>query len=86
MDAFGLLDPSIESLPEPLRRFIYKDWDDLQKYFNSVCHHNREPDEQEFRERRDELEKFLLERLLPPRTFADFDDIDAIITEGERNA
>jgi len=85
MDAMRQLDPSGMSLPEPLERRTYKTWDNLQRYFNNVSHHNWETNEEQFEERRDELEEFLLDKL-SPRTFADFDEIDAIIREGKHGA
>jgi hypothetical protein len=48
-----------------------------------VCHHNIDAEEREFFGYLDVFEGFIIDRLRP-RTFADFDAVDAIIEEADR--
>jgi len=59
-----------------------REWVELKRFFDNVAHHQLEPTDEEFRDRMRCLEVFTLKKL-NPRTFADFDDIDALISEGE---
>lgn len=80
------LDGGRHTLPKPLASLNVDAWDQKRDYFQSVAHHRRRvEDEDEFRQRLDALERFLLDRL-KPRTFEDFTEIDALLDEGNENA
>lgn len=79
------LDGSGRQLPKPLASLNVDAWDKKRDYFQSVAHHRRVANEQEFRQWLDALERFLLDRL-QPRTFDDFAEIDALIGEEAENA
>jgi dGTP triphosphohydrolase len=79
------LEGSGRILPKLLEDLSIRDWDEIRDFFQGVCHHRKLTTPEEFSRRLDELERFLLDRLLP-QTFADFDRIDEIIREGESDA
>jgi len=79
------LDGSGRDLPKPLASLNVDDWDKKRDFFQSVAHHRKIVNEQEFLQCMDALERFLLDRL-EPRTFDDFAEIDALIEEGGNNA
>jgi hypothetical protein len=79
------LDGSGRELPKPLASLNVDTWGKKRDYFQSVSHHRRTADEQEFRQRLDALERFLLDRL-EPRTFDDFAEIDDLLGEGGEHA
>lgn len=79
------LDGSGRELPKPLASLNVDAWDKKRDYFQSVAHHRRVADEQEFGQWLDALERFLLDRL-EPRTFDDFAEIDALLGEGGGHA
>ncbi len=76
------LDSSGRQLPEPLEKLNVDYWYEIDKFFKDVAHHRRNPTEAEFNNWLDALERFLLDRLCP-RTFDDFNAIDAILKETE---
>lgn len=78
-------DPRRITMPETLQTRVVEDWDELRNFFLSVLHHDSVPNEVEFQERLAGLEFFLLDRL-QPKTFADFDELDRIMEEGESHA
>ena len=78
--AFTQLDSSGLALPEPLGSLNVTFWFEMRDYFLSVAHHRRVAEGRDLREWLDMLERFLLERLVP-RTFDDFDEIDALLAE-----
>ncbi len=79
------LDGTKKSLPEPLKNLNVEYWQEIQGFFLKVSHHRKTTDEQEFERWMDSFETFLLDRL-SPRTFADIDEIDALIHQGKGNA
>ncbi len=79
------LDPAGNMLPEPLERLTVSAWDEMRDFFVAVAHHRKQTSQDEFETWMRAFEGFLLERLVP-RTFEDFDMIDAIVAEGEGNA
>jgi hypothetical protein len=74
------LDASGRALPGKIERLIVEEWNEIRDYFISVCHYRLTADEGEFGAYLDVLERFLVDRL-QPRTFADFDEVDAILKE-----
>ncbi len=79
------LDNSGRKLPEHLEELNAKTWDETRDFFQSVSHHRKFTTAEEFGQRLNVLERFLLDRL-HPKTFADIDAIDEIIREGESDA
>jgi hypothetical protein len=77
------LDASGRQLPERIESMVVNQWGVTREYFIGVCHYNVEPEEREFFGYLDVFEEFLINRLRP-RTFADFDAVDAVIEEAER--
>jgi hypothetical protein len=77
------LDASGRQLPERIESIVVEQWGATREYFIGVCHHSIEPDERDFFGYLDVFEEFIIDRLRP-RTFADFDAVDAIIEEAER--
>jgi len=80
------MDNSGRELPAPLEQLNVRTWDELRTFFLKTAHHSKPACKQkEFNQWLDALENFLLDRLIP-RTFEDFEKIDAIICEGESDA
>lgn len=79
------LDGTRQPLPEPLQDLNISYWEKIQRFFISVSHHRKKTDDDEFGMWLGSLETFLLERL-SPRTFADIDEIDALLDPGKGNA
>jgi hypothetical protein len=77
------LDASGRRLPERIERLVVDQWDETRDYFIKVCHYRVDADEAEFLSYLDALETFILDRV-KPRTFANFDTIDALIEEANR--
>jgi hypothetical protein len=77
------LDKAGIPLPGELERGAVDQWSKMRDYFIHVAHHRVSVDEAGFSAKVDAFELFLLDRLRP-RTFADFDAIDAIVEEAER--
>lgn len=82
--ALRSIDKSSHMLPEVLQKENIRILNKLRDFFQGVAHHSISCSEDEFYSRLEELEGFLLERLMP-RIFADFDVIDEIIKEGNIN-
>lgn len=78
-------DPGGMPMPATLEDQVFDEWKRLRDFFLDVLHHRVTPNEVELKNRLADLEAFLLERLRP-RTFADFEDLDQIIEEGESHA
>jgi len=83
-EALRAMDNSNISLPEPLEVLSVKRWEEMLDFFQKVAHHRSFPSSEEFTQRLNALEEFILERLVP-RTFDNFKIIDEIIAEGERD-
>jgi hypothetical protein len=80
------LNGSGQSLPPILEDLNIKAWLKTWDYFIDVAHHrNTRTEKEEFRQWLQALEKQILDWFYP-RTFEDFEVIDDIITEGERDA
>lgn len=79
--ALHLLDKSGYLLPEPLQEKNIRNLKGLRDFFQAVSHHRNPCSEDEFYYQLEKFEGFLLDRLVP-RIFADFDEIDEIIREG----
>jgi len=79
------LDGSGRELPAPLASLNVDAWDQKRGYFQSVAHHRKRGDEEEFSRWLDALVRFLLDRLVP-RTFDDFSEIDALLGEDDTHA
>jgi hypothetical protein len=75
------VDASGRPLPRPLEALNVERWMWIRGYFVDVCHHAEVANPAEFAACVEDLELFLLERLVP-RTFSDFDKIDELIREG----
>lgn len=80
--ALRRLDTAGRFLPASLEDKNVRMWRDIRECFVTVAHHNLSRDD--FSRRLDELERFLLDRF-QPRTFADFDAIDALLKEAARD-
>lgn len=80
-ETFRELDPSGRAVPEPLGEFSVNEWMEVHRYFSGVAHH-KATDETAFREAVAGFERLLMMQLRP-RPFADFDEIDRIVTEAE---
>jgi hypothetical protein len=78
--ALNRMEDSGRSIPPPLQKLNVEAWMQLRDFFVFVAHHRTRPSRDEFLERLDALERFLLERL-NPRTFEDFEEIDNILSE-----
>ena len=78
------LDPSGRAVPGPLGEVSVKEWMQAHRYFSGVAHH-KATGETAFRDAVAGFERLLV-MLLRPRPFADFDEIDRIVTEAERGA
>jgi hypothetical protein len=68
---------------EDLEKIAIEKWMDIRTFFVNVAHHQFEPVEAQFHENLTYVEQFLSAKL-NPKTFADFDAVDAIIEEGEK--
>ncbi len=79
------LDPSGVQVPRSLEEEVLRTWRDLYGFFNRVAKHDVRPPADKFEEELGRLEGTLL-KVLRPRTFEDFDEIDRIVEEGERDA
>jgi hypothetical protein len=76
------LEASGRALPDPLASLNVDAWEDRRGYFVSVSHHGHPVEEEEFRQRLDDLARFLLD-MFEPKTFDDFAAIDALLAEDE---
>lgn len=80
--ALRRLDRSRRPVPEKIEKLQVAVWNEVFDYFQSAAHHGEGLDATEFDQYVAELERFLLDRLRP-RTFEDFEDIAALVAEGE---
>ena len=76
------LDASGKKLPEELEALVVAQWGKTRDYFVKICHYDFVVDETEFFAYLDALERFMIDRLRP-RTFANFDAIDALLEEAD---
>jgi hypothetical protein len=83
--ALRKLDPLPYPLPEPIEKLRLKEWEFIHNYFEKVSHHNGTATVDEFSRWLVNLERFLLDHLIP-RTFEDHARIDEIIDESDSNA
>ena len=79
------IDATGRSLPTPIEDLHIKHWGLCNDFFQTISHHGRTCSREEFVAWLDDLEKFLLDRMLP-RTFETFSALDEIIAEGEADA
>lgn len=77
------LDGPNRLLPAEIEERNVQLWMDTKEYFDKLAHHGSVALEQEFLERVAYVES-VLHNKLNPRTFPNFDALDAIIEEGER--
>lgn len=78
------MDPIDRPLPGAIEGLRVKEWNKCHDYFEGACHHNFNPQDQEFHSWVGALEDFLLDRLCP-RTFEDHANLDEIIREGNES-
>ena len=76
------LDPLPYPLPYAIEKLRVNEWECIHDYFEKVSHHNGVVTIEEFTSWLANLERFLLDCLVP-RTFEDHVKIDEIIEEGE---
>ena len=81
---FRRIDPAGRSLPEPLEKRRAKRWIALHDYFNRTAHRSQTT-EPEFLARLDELERILMDSLIPQPS-EDFSVIDTIFLEDRADA
>lgn len=77
----GRFDPARREAPPVVREARAGAWMRFRGYFNNVLHREIQPTDAGFRGLLEEFESFLLD-WLRPRTFADFDAIDALLRKG----
>jgi len=77
------LDAPGNVLPSPIENENISAWREMRDFFVNTSHHRLRPERPEFLQRLDELEVFLLDRF-HPRTFEDFEKIDALLREAEQ--
>src|SRR5207248_1169620 len=72
-----------DTTPAQVDRAI-RSWRRLEDYFTNVAHHTQRPSDEEFAERREALERFLLRLHRPERrTMELLRAIDGLVAEGE---
>lgn len=81
---FGL-DPTRVALPAPIRESRAEEWRQCQSFFVQVAHHGGGWSEADFMQWVAFFEEMLI-GYLQPQTFAEWDEIDALIAEGEGRA
>ncbi|MEJ1343127.1 MAG: hypothetical protein RPU64_11140 [Candidatus Sedimenticola sp. (ex Thyasira tokunagai)] len=79
------LDMTSFTMPPPIERIRTNELAEYANYFTSVSHHAHTTSEDDFVAHLNQLERFLLDFLLP-RTFEDHAEIDALIQAGEEDA
>lgn len=79
------LDPTGRPLPGPIQDLRVKEWDHYHSFFQAVSHHRKTVSLEEFNLVAEAFELYLVEKLIP-RTFEDYDVIDRLVDEGERDA
>jgi hypothetical protein len=77
------LDGPNRLLPSEIEEENLDSWINNKSYFDKLAHHRADAIEKEFLERMAYVEG-VLQNKLNPKTFANFDEVDAIIEEGER--
>lgn len=80
--AIRSIDVSERTLPGFIEERLIELWNDWRGYFINVCHHDVEPNVEDFHAVLEEFERFVLERL-NPRTYEDQATLDEIIAEAE---
>lgn len=70
-------------LPAEMEKINIELWMETKSFFDKLAHHGPEAAEREFLERMTYVEG-VLQNKLNPKTFADFDAVDALIEEGEK--
>jgi hypothetical protein len=78
------LDGSGRQLPAPLEKMNIDEWKCINEYFQKIAHHGEVAVESEFIDKVNTLERFLVDRLVP-KTFSDFEKIDALLEEEQFN-
>jgi len=81
----NFLDPMAAELPTDIQNEKVSKWLNFRKFFEDVAHHNRYPDEKDFKETFRDFELFFLD-LLRPKTTESISKIEQLIKEGEANA
>jgi hypothetical protein len=84
VSTFRALDGPVANFPSDLEDQAVRLWSNIKDFFESVKHHRKTPEGTQMEDALQRLETFLLRKLNPP-TFADFDNIDAIIAAGEND-
>jgi hypothetical protein len=80
------MDGSRRALPTQLLRLSVSYWNEINEFFEKVCHHGKpETTLEEFDRWLGALEDFLLERL-KPRTFEELEELDALMKRGDSYA
>lgn len=79
---FRELDVSKRPLPSSLEARHFKEWSDLNDFFQSVSHHRHETDDAEFSARLYAFERFVLD-MARPRTSEEQTLLDQLIAEAE---
>ena len=79
------LDPTRVALPAPIRDSRAEEWRQCQSFFVQVAHHGGDWSEADFVQWVDFFEEMLI-GYLQPQTFTDWEEIDALIAEGEGHA
>ncbi len=77
------LDGPNRLLPAEMEKLNIEVWMETKSFFDKLAHHGPETTEREFLERVAYVEG-VLQNKLNPKTFADFDAVDALIEEGEK--
>jgi hypothetical protein len=85
LNMFRPLDGPGRVLPPDLEEEMMREWKKMRRFFQNVSHHQYSAKPEEFENQLQALELFLLRKFSPP-TFPNFDEIDAIIEEGEGEA
>lgn len=75
------LDPFPGTMAPVVRVGRAKTWAGFRLYFNSVLHHNVQSTESELKSNIDRFTGFVCDLLLP-RTYADLDNVDALLANG----
>lgn len=84
-DTLRRLDASGKALPSQIEELKVTAWIKVHGFFQGVSHHTKVTSAEEFDQWLVFLDNFLLDHL-KPRTFEDFEKIDALIAEGEERA
>jgi hypothetical protein len=71
-------------LPEPIETVKYRTFKDFTTYFQNICHHTLKVTPNEFAEKLNKFEYFLL-GILKPKPFDSQEELDKIIREAEND-